>query len=67
MVYHCVDDIAAQKGVDAESFRTAEERFARRADMVLASAPQLARRLRPLARRVVEAPNVASPPAPKRR
>lgn len=31
VVYHCVDDVAAQKGVDADSFRAAEERFAKRA------------------------------------
>ena len=34
VVYHCVDDIAAQEGIDAASFRAAEERFARRADLV---------------------------------
>ena len=28
VVYHCVDDIAAQTGVDGASFRAAEERFA---------------------------------------
>jgi glycosyltransferase involved in cell wall biosynthesis len=59
VVYHCVDDIAAQKGVDAASFRAAEERFARRADLVLASAPALAERMRTLSSHVLEAPNVA--------
>jgi glycosyltransferase involved in cell wall biosynthesis len=59
VVYHCVDDIAAQKGVDAAAFRAAEERFAPRADLVLASAPALADRLRTLNPRVVDAPNVA--------
>lgn len=59
VVYHCVDDLAAQKGVDAESFRTAEERFARRADLVLASAPALAERMRRLSGNVLYAPNVA--------
>jgi glycosyltransferase involved in cell wall biosynthesis len=59
VVYHCVDDVAAQKGVDAESFREAEERFAGRADLVLASAPALADRMRTLSDRVLYAPNVA--------
>ena len=59
VVYHCVDDIAAQKGVDADAFRAGEERFARRADLVLASAPPLARRMRRLSDHVVYAPNVA--------
>jgi glycosyltransferase involved in cell wall biosynthesis len=59
VVYHCVDDVAAQKGVDAESFRAAEERFARRADIVLASAPALAERMRALSDNVLYAPNVA--------
>lgn len=59
VVYHCVDDVAAQKGVDADSFREAEERFARRADLVLASAPALAERMRTLSSHVLYAPNVA--------
>jgi glycosyltransferase involved in cell wall biosynthesis len=59
VVYHCVDDVAAQKGVDAESFRAAEQRFAARADLVLASAPALAERMRSLSGNVLYAPNVA--------
>lgn len=59
VVYHCVDDLAAQKGVDAESFRAAERRFARRADLVLASAPALAERMRGVSGNVLYAPNVA--------
>ena len=59
IVYHCVDDIAAQKGVRADAFREAESRFAARADLVLASAPALAERMRQLNDHVVYAPNVA--------
>jgi glycosyltransferase involved in cell wall biosynthesis len=59
VVYHCVDDVASQKGVDAEGFRAAEERFAQRADLVLASAPALAERMRSFSRNVLYAPNVA--------
>jgi glycosyltransferase involved in cell wall biosynthesis len=59
VVYHCVDDIAAQPGIDGASFRAAEERFAARADLVLASAPSLASRLRTIATTVLDAPNVA--------
>jgi glycosyltransferase involved in cell wall biosynthesis len=59
VVYHCVDDIAAQKGVHASSFQQAEARFAAAADLVLASAPALARRMRELNPRVLDAPNVA--------
>jgi glycosyltransferase involved in cell wall biosynthesis len=63
VVYHCVDDIAAQKGVDAEAFRAAEERFARAADLVIASARSLAERLgRIAAAPVLYAPNVADTP-----
>lgn len=62
VVYHCVDDVAAQKGVNAESFRAAEQRFARRADLVLASAPALAERMRTLSGNVLYAPNVADTP-----
>jgi glycosyltransferase involved in cell wall biosynthesis len=59
IVYHCVDDIAAQKGVAAAAFREAEAHFAARADLVLASAPALAERMRTLNDRVFYAPNVA--------
>lgn len=59
VVYHCVDDLAAQPGIDAASFRAAETRFARRADLVLASAPSLAERMRTLSGNVLYAPNVA--------
>ena len=59
VVYHCVDDIAAQSRVDTDSFVAAEERFAARADLVLASAPALAERMRTLSRHVLYAPNVA--------
>lgn len=59
VVYHCVDDMASQPGIDGPAFRAAEDRFAARADVVLASAPALAERLRGVARRVVAAPNVA--------
>ncbi len=75
IVYHCVDDIAAQERIDTASFRAAESRFAARADLVLASAPALAERLWTISRNVIYAPNVAdtelfaralqpSPPAP---
>jgi glycosyltransferase involved in cell wall biosynthesis len=75
VVYHCVDDIAAQERIDTDSFRAAEARFAARADLVLASAPALAERLRTISHNVLDAPNVAdtelfsralipSPPAP---
>ncbi len=59
VIYHCVDDIAAQPGIDAASFRAAETRFAARADLVLASAPGLAERLRSVSDNVIYAPNVA--------
>ncbi|HEY2282089.1 MAG TPA: glycosyltransferase [Solirubrobacteraceae bacterium] len=59
VVYHCVDDMAAQAGIDAVAFRAAETRFAARADLVLASAPALAERMRTLSENVLYAPNVA--------
>jgi glycosyltransferase involved in cell wall biosynthesis len=59
VIYHCDDDYTAQKGIDAESYLAAQARFARRADLVLASAPALAEQLRTHSERVIEAPNVA--------
>ncbi len=59
VIYHCVDDIAATPGIDAQTFREAETRFTRRADLVLASAPALAERLGKISGNVLYAPNVA--------
>jgi glycosyltransferase involved in cell wall biosynthesis len=59
VVYHCVDDAAAVAGIDAESFRATERRFVAQADLVLASAPALAARMRELSENVLYAPNVA--------
>jgi glycosyltransferase involved in cell wall biosynthesis len=59
VVYHCVDDIAAQAHIDAASFLAAEARFAARADLVIASSPALADRMRSLSANVLLAPNVA--------
>jgi len=59
VIYHCVDDISAHERIDTASFRAAEARFAARADLVLASAPELIRRMRELSSNVLAAPNVA--------
>ncbi|HXP99081.1 MAG TPA: glycosyltransferase [Solirubrobacteraceae bacterium] len=59
VVYHCVDDIAAQPGIDAAGFRASEARFAKRADLVFASAQALAERLSAISDHVIYAPNVA--------
>jgi glycosyltransferase involved in cell wall biosynthesis len=59
VIYHCVDDIAAQKGVDAESFREAEQRYTASADVVFATSEPLAERMRTLSSRVVALPNAA--------
>jgi glycosyltransferase involved in cell wall biosynthesis len=59
VLYYVDDDHGAKKGIDEASFRAAEERFARRADVVLASAPELAERMRTHNANVHEAFNVA--------
>jgi glycosyltransferase involved in cell wall biosynthesis len=59
VIYHCVDDVSAHERIDTVSFRAAEERFAGRADLVMASAPELDRRMRELSSNVLYAPNVA--------
>ena len=59
VVYHCVDDVAAVAGVDVASFHATERSFASQADLVLASAPALAARLRRYSANVLDAPNVA--------
>jgi glycosyltransferase involved in cell wall biosynthesis len=59
IVYHCVDDIAAHERIDTRAFAQAEERFAACADLVIASSPPLAERMRKLASNVRLMPNVA--------
>lgn len=59
ILYYIDDDHAAKPGIDPASFAAAEERFARRADVVLASAPELVQRMRLLNDNVHYAPNVA--------
>jgi glycosyltransferase involved in cell wall biosynthesis len=59
VLYYIDDDHAAKAGIDADSFLAAESRFARRADAVLASAPELVARMRSLNPNVHYAPNVA--------
>jgi glycosyltransferase involved in cell wall biosynthesis len=59
VVYHCVDDISAHERIDTASFRAAEDRFAARADLVLASAPALLERLQTVSSNVLYVPNVA--------
>jgi glycosyltransferase involved in cell wall biosynthesis len=59
VLYYIDDDHAAKAGIDADSFLAAESRFARRADAVLASAPELVTRMRTLNGNVHYAPNVA--------
>lgn len=59
VLYYCDDDHGAKRGIDERSFRAAEERFAPRADVVLASAPELVDRMRTLNPNVHFAPNVA--------
>jgi len=59
IVYHCVDDMAAQKGIDGPSFRAAEARFAASADLVFASSAPLAERLAEVSDHVVAMTNVA--------
>jgi glycosyltransferase involved in cell wall biosynthesis len=59
VVYHCVDDMANQKGIDGASFRAAEERFTKEADLVFATSAPLAERLANWSGRVVTMTNVA--------
>lgn len=60
VVYHCVDDIAAQEHIHEPSFAAAEHALVGRADLVLASAAPIADRMRSLgASRVRYLPNVA--------
>jgi hypothetical protein len=58
-IYYCVDDYAANPGVDAGTLRRLEAALAAQADLTITTAEPLAARLRQLARRVEVLPNVA--------
>jgi hypothetical protein len=58
-IYYCVDDYAANPGVDATAVRQLETALAGQSDLTITTAEPLAARLRPLARRVEVLPNVA--------
>jgi len=58
-IYYCVDDYAANPGVDGPSIRGLEAALAARADLTITTGEPLATRLRPLARWVEVLPNVA--------
>ncbi|WP_342617357.1 glycosyltransferase [Rhodoferax sp. GW822-FHT02A01] len=46
LLYHCVDDLAAVPGVDANTFREAEAQLLQKADVVFVTAPALAEHCR---------------------
>ncbi len=58
-IYYCVDDYAANPGVDTEAVRRLETALAGRSDLTITTAEPLAARLRSAARRVEVLPNVA--------
>ena len=67
LVYHCVDDLAAYPGVDAEAFRAAERRLVAQADVCIVSSRELERKLAALGpRRLVYWPNPADTTAIRR-
>jgi hypothetical protein len=59
VIYYCVDDYAANPGVDAEAIRRMETALAGLADVTITTGEPLAARLRGVARRVETLPNVA--------
>lgn len=59
VLFYNDDDHGAKKGIDPDSFYAAEAAFARRADAILCSAPEITARMRRLNDHVFDAPNVA--------
>jgi glycosyltransferase involved in cell wall biosynthesis len=59
VVYHCVDDFGTVPRMPAAVVYDAERQLAARADLVFASAPALATRLREINPRTILVPNVA--------
>ncbi|MDR3213580.1 MAG: glycosyltransferase [Azoarcus sp.] len=59
LLYHCVDDLAAVPGVDAEAFRQAEQKLLEKADAVFATSKPLAEHCAHLNPNTHFLPNVA--------
>jgi hypothetical protein len=59
VIYYCVDDYAANPGVDADAIRRMETALAGLAGLTITTGEPLASRLRGVARRVEVLPNVA--------
>jgi len=59
LIYYCVDDYAANPGVDAAAIGRMEGELARRAGLTITTGEPLAARLRATARKVEVLPNVA--------
>jgi hypothetical protein len=59
VVYHCVDDYAGNPGVDSDWMHEVERRMLKRADIVFATSPVLAERLRAQRPDIELAANVA--------
>jgi glycosyltransferase involved in cell wall biosynthesis len=59
LVYHCVDELAGSPGMPTELLERAERELCRRADLVVASAPALAKSRREFSKRLEYVPNVA--------
>lgn len=59
LVYHCVDDLAAVPGIDADAIRVAEMALARQADLIFTTARHLSEKLHKLNPRTRFLPNVA--------
>ncbi|MGI9628484.1 MAG: glycosyltransferase [Longimicrobiales bacterium] len=58
VVYHCVDDIAAQPGMPAEAIREADDDLTAASDVVFTTAPRLAEVRRSINARTFFLPNV---------
>lgn len=59
IVYHCVDDIAASPGMDANTLNAMEAELTKKADVVFVTAPALVDKLKPFNDRVFFFNNVA--------
>lgn len=59
VIYYCVDDYAANPGVDAAALRALEDQLLARAHLAITTGEPLVARLRPGARRLAVLPNVA--------
>ena len=61
LIYHCVDDLSAIPGIDANSFNTEEQRFLTKANVTFVTSPALFDKCSRTTRTLITSPTLQMP------